>query len=105
MHGCRLCEKTSKWPDLIFTIDAAYGNGYLDFQTVNELLLPKRTRLLLAMAGGCNAYREADNTLPEGENEEDINDEDKQICYLPSPSHNKMILKIIFIMELLNKMK
>lgn len=91
MHGCRSCEKTSKWPDLIFTINQAGGNGYLDFQKVNELILAKKPRFFLAMAESCNTYRETDNASLE-EDEEDISDEHEEICYLPSPSHNKMIL-------------
>lgn len=97
MHGCRSHKKTSKWPDLIFSINQANGNGYLDFQKVNELILAKKPRFLLAMAESCNTYREMNNKSPEEDDDdedidEDISDENKEICYLPSPSHNKMIL-------------
>lgn len=91
MHGCRSREKTSKWPDLIFSINQASGNGYLDFQKVNELILAKKPHFFLSMAESCNTYRETDDVFLE-EDEEDVNYEDAEISYLPSPPHNKMIL-------------
>lgn len=91
MHGCRSREKTSKWPDLIFTIDAANGNGYLDFQKLNELILEKKPRFFLSMAESCNTYRETDDVFLD-EDEGDINYGNEESCSLPSPSHNKMIL-------------
>lgn len=88
MHGCRSHEKTNKWPDLIFTIDQANGKGHLDFQKVNELILAKKPRFLLAMAESCNTYRGTDSMFLE----EEMSGEIEEICYLPTPSHNQIIL-------------
>ncbi|MFN0064712.1 MAG: caspase family protein [Chlamydiales bacterium] len=93
MHGCRSREKISKWPDLIFTINAANYNSYLDFQKVNDLILAKRPRFFLALAESCNTFREKDNTFLA--DEEDINGENEAISYLPSPSYNKIFFSDI----------
>lgn len=90
MHGCRSHKKMNKWPDLIFSIDQANGKDYLDFQYVNELILAKKPRFLLSMAESCNTYRETGSMFLE--DEEEMSDEIEEIYYLPTPSHNQIIL-------------
>ena len=93
MHGSRTLQKKNCWPDLIFTIDrSCYGEmGYLDMNKLNERVINKHPRLLIAIADSCNTYRIIDNKFL-GEDfltSENIN-EKNQAFLLPTPAFHQI---------------
>ena len=95
MHGSRTLQKKNCWPDLIFTIDrSCYGEmGYLDMNKLNERVINKHPRLLIAIADSCNTYRIIDNKFL-GEDfltSENIN-EKNQAFLLPTPAFHQIKL-------------
>lgn len=62
-HGSRDVKKSSKWPDMRFTLDWAFQQPRADFGYFIEILQSKKPRLLLALDESCNEFRNDESDL------------------------------------------